>query len=113
MVERLLAAGAILLGKTNTPELTLFYDTDNLLFGKTFNPYDLTRSPGGSSGGSAAIVAAAGAAFNLGSDTQYPSIRSLLRYCWAQAHRRSDTPHWADCAMGYARRSTPMQPYPS
>jgi amidase len=79
-VERLLAAGAILIGKTNTPELTLFYDTDNLLFGKTFNPYDLSLSPGGSSGGSAAIVAAGGAALDLGSDTG-GSIRLPAHFC--------------------------------
>jgi amidase len=39
------------IGNTNTPELTLFYDTDNLPFGKTHDPFDLSRSPGGSSGG--------------------------------------------------------------
>ncbi len=79
-VERLLAAGAILIGKTNTPELTLSYETDNLLFGKTFNPYDLSRSPGGSSGGSAAAVAAGGSALDLGSDTG-GSIRLPAHFC--------------------------------
>jgi amidase len=79
-VERLLAAGAILIGKTNTPELTLFYDTDNLLFGETFNPYDLSLSPGGSSGGSAAIVAAGGSPLDLGSDTG-GSIRLPAHFC--------------------------------
>jgi amidase len=79
-VERLLAAGAILIGKTNTPELTLFYDTDNLVFGKTFNPYDLSCSPGGSSGGSAAIVAAGGSPLDLGSDTG-GSIRLPVHFC--------------------------------
>jgi amidase len=79
-VERLLSAGAILVGKTNTPELTLFYDTDNVLFGKTFNPYDLSLSPGGSSGGSAAIVAAGGSSLDLGSDTG-GSIRLPAHFC--------------------------------
>ena len=79
-VERLLSAGAILMGKTNTPELTLFYDTDNVLFGKTFNPYDLSLSPGGSSGGSAAIVAAGGSPLDLGSDTG-GSIRLPAHFC--------------------------------
>jgi amidase len=69
VVERVLAAGAILLGKTNTPELTLSFDTDNLVFGPTHNPWDLERSPGGSSGGAAAIVAAGGSPCDLGSDT--------------------------------------------
>ncbi len=79
-VERMLAAGAILLGKTNTPELTLFYDTDNLLFGKTYNPYDVALSPGGSSGGAAAIVAAGGSPLDLGSDTG-GSIRLPAHFC--------------------------------
>lgn len=79
-VERLLAAGAILIGKTNTSELTLFYETDNLLFGRTSNPYDLLRSPGGSSGGAAAIVAAGGSPLDLGSDTG-GSIRLPAHFC--------------------------------
>lgn len=53
VVARLRAAGAIVLGKTNTPELTLSLETDNLVYGRTVNPYDVTRSPGGSSGGAA------------------------------------------------------------
>jgi amidase len=70
VVARLRQAGAILLGKTNTPELTLAGETDNLIYGRTNNPYDLTRTPGGSSGGAAAIVAAGGAPFDIGSDTR-------------------------------------------
>ena len=50
VVERLRGEGAILLGKTNTPELTLSFETDNLIYGRTNNPYDLSRTPGGSSG---------------------------------------------------------------
>lgn len=69
VVARLRTAGAILLGKTNTPELTLAGETDNVLYGRTNNPYDLSRTPGGSSGGAAAIVAAGGAPFDIGSDT--------------------------------------------
>ena len=69
VVARLKAAGAILLGKTNTPELTLSFETDNAIYGRTNNPYDPTRTPGGSSGGAAAIVAAGGAPFDVGSDT--------------------------------------------
>ena len=79
-VARVRSAGAILLGKTNTPELTLYYDTENLLYGRTRNPYDPTRSPGGSSGGAAAIVAACGATFDLGSDTG-GSIRLPAHFC--------------------------------
>ncbi len=69
VVARLRGAGAILLGKTNTPELTLAAETDNLVYGRTDNPYDLSRTPGGSSGGAAAIVAAGGSPFDIGSDT--------------------------------------------
>jgi amidase len=69
VAARLRAAGAILLGKTNTPELTSSYETNNLLFGYTHNPYDPTRTPGGSSGGAGAIVASGGSALDIGSDT--------------------------------------------
>jgi len=69
VVARLRAAGAVLMGKTNTPELTYAGETDNLVYGRTNNPYDLARTPGGSSGGAAAIVAAGGSPFDMGSDT--------------------------------------------
>ena len=68
VVKRLRAAGAILLGKTNCPELGWAWEADNLIYGRTNNPYDLTLSPGGSSGGESAIIAAGGSAFGLGSD---------------------------------------------
>ncbi len=77
---RLRGAGAVLLGKTNTPELTFAGVTDNLIYGRTNNPYDLTRTPGGSSGGAAAIVAAGGSPLDLGSDTG-GSIRGPANYC--------------------------------
>ncbi|MBX3747648.1 MAG: amidase [Verrucomicrobiae bacterium] len=79
VTARLRAAGAILVGKTNTPEFTMGSFTDNLVYGRTNNPYDLTRIPGGSSGGSGAIVAAGGVPFDLGSDTG-GSIRSPCHY---------------------------------
>lgn len=80
VVARLRAAGAILLGKSNTPELTLAFETDNLVYGRTSNPYDLARTSGGSSGGAAAIVAAGGAPFDIGSDTG-GSIRLPAHFC--------------------------------
>jgi len=79
-VKRLKQAGAILLGKTNTPELENAADTDNLVYGATSNPYNLTRSAGGSSGGSAAIVAACGSIFDIGADTG-GSLRVPAHYC--------------------------------
>jgi amidase len=88
VVQRVLDAGAILIGKTNTPELTLSYDTDNLLFGRSYNPYDPSCSPGGSSGGGAAIVAAGGAAFDIGSDTG-GSIRLPAHFCGIAAIKPS------------------------
>lgn len=80
VVARLKAAGAILLGKTNTPEFTLSFETDNPIYGRTNNPYDLGRTPGGSSGGAAAILAAGGSPMDLGSDTG-GSIRLPSHFC--------------------------------
>lgn len=68
VVARLRQAGAILVGKTNTSELTLTYDTNNLIHGQTNNPHRVSHSPGGSSGGGAAMVAAGGSPFDIGSD---------------------------------------------
>lgn len=68
-VMRWRAAGAILLGKTNCPPGGFGSDTENLLYGRTLNPHDPTRTPGGSSGGEAAIVAAHGSPLGLGSDS--------------------------------------------
>jgi Asp-tRNA(Asn)/Glu-tRNA(Gln) amidotransferase A subunit family amidase len=56
LVERLRQAGAIVLGVTNTPELLMAWETDNLLYGRTNNPWDITRTVGGSSGGEAAAL---------------------------------------------------------
>ncbi|HEX7348012.1 MAG TPA: amidase [Candidatus Limnocylindrales bacterium] len=80
VVARLRAAGAILVGKTNTPEFTWSDETDNDVYGRTSNPYDLARTPGGSSGGSAAIVAAGASPFDVGSDTA-DSIRQPSHVC--------------------------------
>jgi len=80
VVARLKKAGAIILGKTNTPELTMEFFTDNLVYRKTKNPYNLAHSPGGSSGGAAAIIAAAGSPFDIGTDTG-GSIRFPAHCC--------------------------------
>ena len=68
LVARLRKAGAIILGVTNTPELLMAWETDNLLYGRTNNPWDLERTPGGSSGGEAAAIAAGMSAGGVGSD---------------------------------------------
>jgi amidase len=68
LVARLKAAGAIVLGNTNTPEFLMAYETNNLLTGKTSNPWDLSRTAGGSSGGEAAAIAAGCSMGGVGSD---------------------------------------------
>ena len=68
LVSRLRKAGAIILGNTNTPELLMAWETDNLLYGRTNNPWDLSRTPGGSSGGEAAAIAGGCSAGGVGSD---------------------------------------------
>ena len=80
VVARMRAAGAILIGKTNTPELTLAGETNNLVYGRTNNPYDPSRTPGGSSGGAGAIIAAGGSPVDLGSDTG-GSVRLPSHFC--------------------------------
>ena len=80
LVARLRAAGAILLGNTNTPEYLMAYETDNLLSGKTSNPWNLERSAGGSSGGEGAAIAAGCSAGGVGSDGG-GSIRVPAHFC--------------------------------
>ncbi|MCB0184802.1 MAG: amidase, partial [Caldilineaceae bacterium] len=80
VAARLRRAGAIVMGKTNTPELTLSFETDNEVYGRTNNPYDLSRTSGGSSGGAAAIIAAGGSPLDIGSDTG-GSIRVPAHCC--------------------------------
>ena len=80
VVARLRREGAILLGKTNTPELLASYETDNLLTGRTNNPWDVERTPGGSSGGEAAAIAAFCSAGGVASDGG-GSIRVPAHFC--------------------------------
>ena len=68
LVSRLRNAGAVILGTTNAPELLMAWETDNLLYGRTNSPWDLSRTPGGSSGGEAAAIAAGMSAGGVGSD---------------------------------------------
>jgi len=80
VVARLRAAGAVILGVTNVPELLMAWETDNLLYGRTNNPWDLTRTAGGSSGGEAAAIAAGLSAAGVGSDGG-GSIREPAHFC--------------------------------
>jgi len=80
LVARLRQAGAIPIAKTNLPDLLFAFETDNLLFGRTNNPYNLARTPGGSSGGEAALIAAGGSPMGLGSDCA-GSVRLPAAFC--------------------------------
>jgi amidase len=98
VAARLKAAGAILLGKTNTPEFTWSDETDNDVYGVTSNPYDPSRTPGGSSGGAGAIVAAGGSFFDIGSDSG-DSIRQPAHVCGVAGLKPTNgrvplTGHW-------------------
>ena len=80
LVARLRAAGAVILGVTNAPELLMAWETDNLLYGRTNNPWDLSRTAGGSSGGEAAAIAAGISTGGVGSDGG-GSIREPAHFC--------------------------------
>ena len=87
-VTRLKAAGAVILGKTNVPVFLSDWQSYNDLYGTTNNPWDMTRTPGGSSGGSAASLAAGYVALELGSDIG-GSLRTPAHYCGVFAHKPS------------------------
>lgn len=80
LVARLRAAGAIPIARTNLPDLLFAFESDNLIYGRTNNPHDLSRTSGGSSGGEAALIAAGGSPFGLGSDCA-GSVRVPAHYC--------------------------------
>src|SRR3984893_11581418 len=80
LVSRLKAAGAILLGNTNTPEFLMAYETNNLVSGRTSNPWNVAYSAGGSSGGEAAAIASGCSAGGVGSDGG-GSIRVPAHFC--------------------------------
>jgi amidase len=84
------AAGACLLGKTNLPRAGADCQTDNPLYGRTNNPWDLTRTPGGSTGGGAAALAAGLTPLEIGSDSG-GSVRLPAAYCGVYGHRPSET----------------------
>jgi amidase len=80
LVRRLRTAGAIPIAKTNLPDLLFAFESDNLIFGATNNPYDAERTSGGSSGGEAALIAFCGSPFGLGSDAA-GSVRLPAAFC--------------------------------
>jgi amidase len=85
-VARVKAAGAVILGKTNVPLLLGDWQSHNEIYGATKNPWDLTRTPGGSSGGSSAALAAGFGPLSLGSDIG-GSLRTPAHYCGIYAHK--------------------------
>jgi len=87
-VERLKAAGAVILGKTNVPVALSDWQSYNDVYGTTNNPWDVTRTPGGSSGGGAAALAAGYVSLELGSDIG-GSLRTPAHYCGVFAHKPS------------------------
>ncbi len=87
-VQRLKAAGAIIIGKTNVPEGLSDWQSENRVYGVTNNPWDLSRTPGGSSGGSAAALAAGYVPLELGSDIG-GSLRAPAHYCGVFSHKPS------------------------
>jgi fatty acid amide hydrolase 2 len=86
VVARLRAAGAIPLGVTNVPEWGMWFESYNSVYGRTRNPWDPGRTPGGSSGGEGAIVGAGGSAFGVGSDIG-GSVRIPAAFCGTYGHK--------------------------
>lgn len=98
VVTRLRAAGAVIVGKSNVPEGGMWMETSNPLHGRTRNPWDLARTPGGSSGGEAALVAAGASPFGIGSDIA-GSVRIPAAMCGVIGHKPTaklvpNTGHW-------------------
>lgn len=86
VVQRLKAAGAVIIGKTNAPVALADWQTTNPIYGTTNNPYDIERTPGGSSGGAAAALAAGYVALEAGSDIG-GSLRTPAHYCGVFGHK--------------------------
>ena len=105
VVQRLTDAGAIVIGKTNMPEFALWWETDNVVFGRTENPWLQGRTPGGSSGGEAAAIASGMSPLGIGSDVG-GSIREPANYCGivglkATHGRVPLTAHWPDVLLRF------------
>ena len=107
-VDRLLAAGVVLFGKTNVPIYLADWQSYNEIYGTTNNPWDLTRSPGGSSGGSAAALAAGPHRPRGGQRHRlvHPQSRALLRGVRPQAHLRRGARRAARRCRAGSRRAT-------
>ena len=105
VVQRLRDAGGILMGHTNMPEFAFWWETGNLVYGRTVNPWDEERTPGGSTGGEAAAIAAGLSPLGMGSDVG-GSIRQPANYCGivglkATHGRIPCTGHWPEVMLRY------------
>lgn len=105
VVARLKAAGGIVLAKTNVPEFSFARETANSLFGRTLNPWNRDRTPGGSSGGEAAAIAAGLSPIGVGSDVAI-SIRGPAHFCGIVGLKASHgriplTGHWPETLRRY------------
>ena len=105
VVTRLLDAGGVMMAKTNLPEFALWWETGNRIFGTTRNPWDETRTTGGSSGGEAAAVSSGMSPLGIGSDVG-GSIRQPASHCGlvglkATHGRIPLTGHWPDVLLRY------------
>ena len=105
VVSRLKNAGGIFLAKSNMPEFALWWETDNLVYGRTENPWAVGRTPGGSSGGEASAVASGMSPLGIGSDVG-GSIREPANYCGivglkATHGRIPLTGHWPDTLLRF------------
>ncbi len=105
VVERMKNSGAILIGKTNMPEFALWWETSNSLYGKTENPWSIGKTPGGSSGGEAAAIAAGLSPFGIGSDLG-GSIRQPAGFCGIVGLKPSHgrlplTGHWPNTLLRF------------
>jgi amidase len=97
-VARLKKAGVVIMGKTNLPEISMGFESSNLVYGRTNNPFDLGRTPGGSSGGEAAIIAAGGSPLGIGSDAggsiRWPAHCTGIAGLKPTSGRIPKTGHW-------------------
>ncbi|MGB0641354.1 MAG: amidase, partial [Myxococcota bacterium] len=104
VVERLRAAGAIIMGSTNIPEGGLWMETYNSIYGRTLNPWNVKRTPGGSSGGEGALVSSGCSPFGIGSDVG-GSIRIPAAFCGVVGHKPTgglvpNTGHFPEGSLG-------------
>src|SRR6266849_7399534 len=90
VTARVKGAGAVVMAKTNVPQMLADWQSNNPVYGRTNNPWDLSRTPGGSTGGGAAALAAGLSALEFGSDIG-GSIRIPAAFCGVYGHRPSDT----------------------